>query len=64
MVQKNFRIETIHNSFNYDILITTYSLLRNDINDYVNIKFNTIILDEAQKYKKIIILKIQLQLKV
>ena len=51
MVQKNFRIETIHNSFNYDILITTYSLLRNDINDYVNIKFNTIILDEAQNIK-------------
>ena len=51
MVQKNFRIETIHNAFNYDILITTYSLLRNDINDYVNIKFNTIILDEAQNIK-------------
>lgn len=51
MVQKNFRIETIHNAFNYDILITTYSLLRNDINDYANIKFNTIILDEAQNVK-------------
>ena len=51
MVQKNFRIETIHNAFNYDILITTYSLLRNDINDYVNIKFNTIILDESQNIK-------------
>ena len=36
MVQKKFRIETIHNAFNYDILITTYSLLRNDINDYAN----------------------------
>jgi len=51
MVQKKFRIETIHNAFNYDILITTYSLLRNDINDYANIKFNTIILDEAQNIK-------------
>lgn len=51
MAQKNFRIETIHNAFNYDILITTYSLLRNDINDYANIKFNTIILDEAQNVK-------------
>lgn len=39
MVQKNFRIETIHNAFNYDILITTYSLLRNDINDYANINY-------------------------
>lgn len=48
---KKFRIETIHNAFNYDILITTYSLLRNDINDYANIKFNTIILDEAQNIK-------------
>ena len=54
MVQKNFRIETIHNAFNYDILITTYSLLRNDINDYVNIKFNIIILDEAQNIKNYI----------
>ena len=33
MVQKNFRIETIHNAFNYDILITTYSLFRNDHHD-------------------------------
>ena len=39
MVQKKFRIETIHNAFNYDILITTYSLLRNDINDYANINY-------------------------
>lgn len=39
MVQKKFRIETIHNAFNYDILITTYSLLRNDINDYADINY-------------------------
>lgn len=39
MVQKKFRIETIHNAFNYGILITTYSLLRNDINDYANINY-------------------------
>ena len=36
---KKFRIETIHNAFNYDILITTYSLLRNDINDYADINY-------------------------
>ncbi len=43
---KKFRIETIHNAFNYDILITTYSLLRNDINDYADSKMLVDDIDE------------------
>ncbi|SCJ18164.1 DEAD/DEAH box helicase [uncultured Clostridium sp.] len=48
---KEYRSKIINNANNYDVLITTYSLLRNDINEYANIEFETIILDEAQNIK-------------
>lgn len=36
---------------NYDIVVTSYDYLKKDINDYLNITFETIILDEAQYIK-------------
>ena len=43
--------KTLENIEEYDVLITTYSLLRNDIDKYLNIDFNCVILDEAQNIK-------------
>ncbi|WP_297713873.1 SNF2 helicase associated domain-containing protein [Clostridium sp.] len=48
---KEDRSKTLENIEEYDVLITTYSLLRNDIDKYLNIDFNCVILDEAQNIK-------------
>lgn len=48
---KEVRNEILSNYNHYDVLITTYSLLKNDINEYLNIDFDSVILDEAQNIK-------------
>ena len=48
---KEVRNEILSNHTQYNVLITTYSLLKNDINEYLNINFNSVILDEAQNIK-------------
>ena len=48
---KENRKSIINNYQNYDLLITSYDYLRNDIDLYQNIDFDTIILDEAQFIK-------------
>ena len=48
---KETRTDILKIYTNYDILITTYSLLKNDIDEYLNINFNSVILDEAQNIK-------------
>ncbi|HPU64183.1 MAG TPA: SNF2-related protein, partial [Mobilitalea sp.] len=45
------RKEIIENYKNYDVLITSYPLIRRDIALYENIDFNTIFIDEAQFIK-------------
>lgn len=45
---KNERLQVLNNIFNYDIIITTYGTLKNDILDYGNIQFDYLILDEGQ----------------
>ncbi|MDU3723048.1 MAG: SNF2 helicase associated domain-containing protein [Clostridium celatum] len=46
--QRNFILKDYKN---YDILLTTYTLIKNDIEDYLKISFNYVILDEAQYIK-------------
>ena len=48
---KENRTKILNEYSNYDVLITTYSLLKNDINEYLDIEFDSIILDEAQNIK-------------
>ena len=48
---KEDRSKTLENIEEYDVLITTYSLLKNDIDKYLDIDFNCVILDEAQNIK-------------
>lgn len=45
---KNERIQVLNNIFEYDIIITTYGTLKNDILCYKNIQFDYVILDEGQ----------------
>jgi len=45
------RKEIIENYEKYDVLITSYPLIRRDIAIYENIEFNTIFIDEAQFIK-------------
>ena len=47
----NERYHMIENSGEYDILITSYPLIRRDVQYYKKITFNTIFLDEAQFIK-------------
>lgn len=47
----NQRKKLIENFQNYDIIISSYSLLQKDIEQYQKICFNYIILDEAQNIK-------------
>ncbi len=51
MVRKKEREKNIENYCDYDVLITTYGLIKNDINLYENIEFKNIILDEGQNIK-------------
>ncbi|MFN4245423.1 MAG: DEAD/DEAH box helicase, partial [Brevinematia bacterium] len=45
------REEILSNYKNYDIIITSYALLRNDIDAYVDREFEIVIVDEAQYIK-------------
>ena len=45
---KNERIKVLNNIYDYDIILTTYGTLKNDILEYENIKFDYLILDEGQ----------------
>jgi len=45
------RNEIIKNIENYDVFITTYNLLKRDLESYSGIEFNHCILDEAQNIK-------------
>lgn len=48
---KEDREEIIKNIGNYDVIITTYNLLKRDMESYDNIEFDYCILDEAQNIK-------------
>lgn len=48
---KKIREEMLSNADNYDLVITSYPLIRRDIDIYENISFNICILDEAQHIK-------------
>jgi len=48
---KQEREAIIKNIGNYDVIITTYNLLKMDLEDYKNIEFDYCILDEAQNIK-------------
>ena len=45
---KNDRIQVLNNIYDYDIILTTYGTLKNDVLEYENIKFDYLILDEGQ----------------
>ncbi|MNI37841.1 ATP-dependent helicase HepA [compost metagenome] len=45
------RVRTIRNHRGVDVIITSYPLLRRDIEQYANYSFHTLILDEAQMFK-------------
>ncbi|BCZ46106.1 DNA helicase [Clostridium gelidum] len=45
---KNERMKVLNNVFGYDIVLTTYGTLKNDVLEYENIKFDYLILDEGQ----------------
>jgi len=46
--KKNERVQVLSNISDYDIILTTYGTLKNDILQYENIKFDYLILDEGQ----------------
>ncbi|WP_077850096.1 DEAD/DEAH box helicase, partial [Clostridium puniceum] len=46
--KKNERIQLLNNIYDYDIVLTTYGTLKNDILEYENINFDYLILDEGQ----------------
>jgi superfamily II DNA or RNA helicase len=46
--KKNERIQVLNNICDYDIILTTYGTLKNDILEYENVKFDYLILDEGQ----------------
>jgi len=48
---KSKRIELLNSIKEYDILITSYSIMRNDYELYEDMCFNSIIIDEAQNIK-------------
>jgi SNF2 family DNA or RNA helicase len=48
---KNIRDEIILNIKNYDVIITTYNLLKRDLESYRDLSFDYFILDEAQYIK-------------
>ena len=49
--QKEEREDYLKNLSNYDVVITTYNLLKNDLDIYSNFEFDYCILDEAQFIK-------------
>ncbi len=48
---KAHRTELIKTCSQYDVVITSYPLIRNDVDDYKNIDFRYLVLDEAQHIK-------------
>lgn len=48
---KKERIEAINTSENYNVVITSYPLIRRDIEEYIKISFISCIIDEAQAIK-------------
>lgn len=50
---KSDRINKLQDFNNYDVFITSYGLLRNDIKQYLKYEFNNLIVDEAQNIKNI-----------
>jgi len=46
--KKNERIQVLNKIYDYDIILTTYGTLKNDILEYENIRFDYLILDEGQ----------------
>ena len=48
---KKDRLNLIKNIYDYDIILTTYGSLRNDLDYYEKIKFDYCIIDEAQNIK-------------
>ncbi|MFV0250330.1 MAG: DEAD/DEAH box helicase [Bacilli bacterium] len=48
---KETRIEMLKKINKYDVIITTYGLLRRDIEEYQKLNFDTFIIDEAQNIK-------------
>lgn len=42
------RIKILDTIYNYDVLLTTYGTIKNDILEYENIKFDYLIIDEGQ----------------
>ena len=48
---QNERSQLISHADNYDLLITSYDYIRRDIEQYLDITFDTVILDEAQYIK-------------
>ena len=48
---KDMREEIINNIENYDVIITTYNLLKRDAENYKTLEFDYCILDEAQNIK-------------
>lgn len=48
---KSHRDELIKTLNHYDVVITSYDYIRRDIDEYENIEFHTIVLDEAQYIK-------------
>ncbi|MEG2311586.1 MAG: DEAD/DEAH box helicase [Bacilli bacterium] len=50
---KGQRLEKLKEIDKYDVIITTYGLLRQDILEYKKISFDTFIIDEAQNIKNV-----------
>ena len=50
---KNKRLSLFDNINDYSVLITSYGLLRQDIDKYAEIHFDTCIIDEAQTIKNV-----------
>lgn len=50
---QNERYHLINDINKYDVLITTYGLLRNDIEEYLKYEFDNFIIDEAQNIKNV-----------
>lgn len=48
---KNGRLDCIKNYKNYDLIVTSYDYIRRDQEDYADLEFEYIILDEAQYIK-------------
>lgn len=48
---KNERMDQREEIMSHDVIITSYPLIRRDIEDYLNIDFNICIIDEAQHIK-------------